>query len=358
MAAADPVSVVIPVHNGARWLPGVLAAIARECAGRPHEVIIVDDGSTDRSAAVCRMSGVAHLWLVDGPRRGAAAAINEGLRQARFAFVAQIDQDVIVQAGWLSTLLAAMADPGVAAAQGWYRTDRSAPALCRVMAMDLEQRYARIPSGATDHVCTGNVLWRRAAIVEVGLLDETLGYGYDNDLSYRLVAAGYRLRICPAATSLHRWREGLLGYLSQQYGFGYGRLDLVGRHRWRVSGDAVSPAVMMAHPILMAIAVALGGAAVIASLAGADAARFTAASLLVIGALIAERSVAAFGALRRWRDPAALLFPFAHLARNLAWVAAMICWCARRVAQRASLPSHSMRPRPDERRRPLLMDER
>ena len=49
----------------------------------------------------------------------------------------------------------------------------------------------------------------------MGLLDESLGYGYDNDLSYRLSAAGHRLVIRREAASVHRWREGLTGYLSQ-----------------------------------------------------------------------------------------------------------------------------------------------
>ena len=63
------------------------------------------------------------------------------------------------------------------------------------MSLDLEQRYARIDDGRSDHVCTGNVIWRLDAIRRVGGLDETLGYGYDNDLSYRLNGAGYHLVI-------------------------------------------------------------------------------------------------------------------------------------------------------------------
>ncbi len=89
---------------------------------------------------------------------------------------------------------------------------------------------------AVDHVCTGNTVYRAEALARVGLLDESLGYGYDNDLSYRLGAAGYALAFCRDARSRHRWREGLAGYLTQQYGFGYGRLDVVAAHPDRVGG--------------------------------------------------------------------------------------------------------------------------
>ena len=85
------------------------------------------------------------------------------------------------------------------------------------MALDLEQRYDRL-SDEVDHVCTGNTAYRAEALAAVGLLNEELGYGYDNDLSYRLGAAGYRLLFCRDARSRHRWREGLAGYLSSSTG--------------------------------------------------------------------------------------------------------------------------------------------
>ncbi len=69
--------------------------------------------------------------VIDGPRRGAAAAVNTGLRLARFDLVAQIDQDVIVQPGWFAALIDALDDPQVAAAQGWYRHATRRPRRCR-----------------------------------------------------------------------------------------------------------------------------------------------------------------------------------------------------------------------------------
>lgn len=340
-----PVSVVVPVCNGARWLPDVLAAIRADLRDRRHEILVVDDGSDNASAAICARLGDPDLRLVDGPRRGAAAAVNAGLRLARFDLVAQIDQDVIIRPGWFDVLIDALRNPQVAAAQGWYITDPAAPALARVMGMDLEQRYARIAGGGTDHVCTGNVLWRLDAVRHVGLLDESLGYGYDNDLSYRLTAAGYRLVICREATSLHRWRDGIGGYLAQQYGFGYGRLDLVRKHRARVGGDAVSPAVMMAHPVVMTAALALLVGAALAWLrAGAVMPWLLGAAALTM-LLAGERAVAGLVAAGRWRDPAALLFPVVHLLRDVAWVVAMVRWTARRVVGAPWAPAHSMRPR-------------
>lgn len=343
--ADTAVSVIVPVLNGGRWLPDVLEAIRGELANRRHEILVVDDGSQDESVAVCRRLGGDAVQIVDGPRRGAAAAVNAGLRLARFPLVAQIDQDVIVQPGWFDVLLEALSDPTVAAAQGWYVTDPTAPALARVMSLDLEQRYERIAHGDTDHVCTGNVVWRLEAVRAVGLLDETLGYGYDNDLSYRLIAAGHRLTIREQARSVHRWRDGWASYLSQQYGFGYGRIDLVTRHRRRVHGDAVSPRMMMAHPLVMATALAASGCGVVAALTARPSWPWLLASVALVGLLAIERALAGVSAARRWRDPAALLFPVVHLLRDLVWVWAMARWLMRRVVGAPLTPAHSMRPR-------------
>jgi hypothetical protein len=342
----DGVTFVVPVRNGAPWIRATLDAIAAQADGRPIEIIVVDDRSRDDSAARLReLARTYPLRIVDGEGRGAAAAINAGVRAATHPVICQVDQDVVVQPGWMRRLVEELEDPEVAAAQGYYATDPAAPFFARAMNLDLEQRYAAIDGCDTDHVCTGNAAYRAAALRRVGLFDETFGYGYDNDLSYRLRAAGYRLTFCREARSVHRWREGLPGYLAQQYGFGYGRLDLVAKHPRRVSGDAVSPSGMMAHPVVMAAALAGLVAAAVLAAAGGPWAMAAAASAALVAGLALERLAAGVAAARRFRDLAPLAFPPLHLVRDLAWVAAMAMWLARRMAGRPPRPSDSMRPR-------------
>jgi glycosyltransferase involved in cell wall biosynthesis len=340
------VSFVIPVHNGARWIQQVLAAIADQADDRPMEIIVVDDASRDDSVERVRSwRPPCPLRIIAGAGKGAAAALNTGVRTAVHPIVCQVDQDVILRRGWMQSLVACLDDPSVAAVQGYYTYDRGATLLARVMNRDLEQRYAAIAGDETTHVCTGNAAYRASALVEVGLFDETLGYGYDNDMSYRLAAAGYRLRLCRDARSVHRWREGIPGYLVQQYGFGYGRLDLVFRHRGRFRGDSVSPAAMMVHAPLMAAAVGGLLAAGVLAAVGGPASVLTWFSLLIVAGLVGERSAAAVAAARRFGDLTPLAFPIVHLARDLVWVAAIAMWLARRFGRRPTAPAHSMRGR-------------
>src|SRR5204862_1685242 len=106
---------------------------------------------------------------------------------------------------------------------GRYVTDATDGPWALAAGYDLELRYARLRHRRLDHVCTGNTAYRLEALRAVGGFDPSFGYGYDNDLSYRLVARGFLLVFCPEAKSIHRWRAAPGAYLRQQYGVGYGR---------------------------------------------------------------------------------------------------------------------------------------
>ena len=337
------VSIVIPVRNGAGCLDATLDAVFGLSHDLPFEVIAVDDGSIDGSLNLLQRTALTRpLRIVTSDQRGAAAALNIGIRAASYPLIAQIDQDVVVGREWLRLLVAELEDPAIAAAQGQYVVDATARPIARAMALDLEDRYRAIDK-LTDHVCTGNAIYRASALHQVGLFDESIGYGYDNDMSYRLTAAGYRLAFCREAHSHHRWRDTLGGYLSQQYGFGYGRLDVVAKHPHRAAGDAVSPTAMMVHGAVMTLAVLLWLAAVVVGAVGQPTGGLALAGVFLVLTLAAERGWAATRAMRCSGDGvAALLFVPLHLARDIAWVAAIAMWAMRRVMRRPSSPTHSM----------------
>ena len=346
MGTLTGITVVMPVRNGAETLADTLMAIEAQAAGpRPLEIIVVDDGSRDRSREIVdAFARRTPVRVLEGPRRGAAAAVNCGIRAARHPVIAQIDQDVALEPGWLERVVELFADPRVGAVQGRYTTHPDDSFFARVTALDLEQRYDRL-STEVDHVCTGNTAYRASALADVGLLDERLGYGYDNDLSYRLGAAGYRLVFCHEARSRHRWREGLAGYLTQQYGFGYGRIDLVSAHPGRVGGDDVSPLAMMSHPVVAALTLVMTASWLWASWLGINAAPVGWSALALVSGLAGERAVAGVRAWRKYGDTAALGFPLVHLARDFAWVAAIAVWSWRHLSGRTGGPAASMTPR-------------
>jgi glycosyltransferase involved in cell wall biosynthesis len=84
------VSVIIPVFNGGKYLAAALESVSNQSLP-PAEILVVDDGSRDRSADIARsFSGVT---LISEPHRGLAAARNRGIRQASGDYLAHLDAD-------------------------------------------------------------------------------------------------------------------------------------------------------------------------------------------------------------------------------------------------------------------------
>src|SRR4029077_15568818 len=111
---------------------------------RPMQVIVVDDGSSDRSPEILKeYASVGRIVVVPGEGRGAAAAINTGIRHAIHPIICQVDQDVIIHPGWMSRLAAQLDQADVAAAQGYYVAPANASLWSRVMGLDLQQRYGQ-----------------------------------------------------------------------------------------------------------------------------------------------------------------------------------------------------------------------
>ncbi|WP_284165894.1 glycosyltransferase family 2 protein [Frigidibacter sp. SD6-1] len=89
-------SIVIPAKNEAGNLPALLDGIGAACAGVQHEVIVVDDGSTDDSIAMltARMAGQGNLRLLRHDRSGGqSAAVHSGVRAARGPVICTLDAD-------------------------------------------------------------------------------------------------------------------------------------------------------------------------------------------------------------------------------------------------------------------------
>lgn len=97
--AAGRVSVVIPVHNAARWVEDCIASFESQTAVAPDQVICIDDGSSDGSADILDelASRYPNLQVVHQPCRGVSAARNEGLARATGDYVLFADADDFVE---------------------------------------------------------------------------------------------------------------------------------------------------------------------------------------------------------------------------------------------------------------------
>ena len=116
--AALSVSVVVPCFNEERYIGEVLENLARQRAGGPFEIIVVDGMSTDGTrAAVLRFAEAnpaAGVRLVDNPARNIPAALNRGIEAAHGSVIARMDAHAVPSENYLRDCLNGLEREGVA----------------------------------------------------------------------------------------------------------------------------------------------------------------------------------------------------------------------------------------------------
>jgi GT2 family glycosyltransferase len=209
------VSIVIPNWNGARWLPGCLAALARQ-QHPPDEVIIVDNGSTDGSLEYLHAEHPEVRVVEMGHNTGFARAANRGIELARTDLVALINTDVELAEDWVARMSAALrAEPaaGAVASKMLVLDDPTmvydaGDILRRDGACEQRGRFMRDDGrfntpGDVFGACAGAAVYRREAVLGVGGFDERyFAYLEDVDLALALRLDGWTCLYEPAV-SLH-----------------------------------------------------------------------------------------------------------------------------------------------------------
>lgn len=203
-------SIVIPAYNEEKYLPAclndVLAEVARSRDPDDIEVLVVDNASTDATAAIAdAMPGVS---VVHEPVKGLTRARQAGLEAASGDIIAFVDADTRMPAGWIGRVLRAFErTPNVVCVSGPYIYYDAAPwqrAMVRLYWIFLASpaywmtRYM---------VVGGNFAVRRSALKEIGGFDTSIAfYGEDTNIARRLKATGrvkFLLRL-PMPTSSRR----------------------------------------------------------------------------------------------------------------------------------------------------------
>ena len=216
------VSAVVVTYNAMPWLERCLASVAR------YETVVVDHGSTDGTLQLVRERFPA-AKLVEQPNRGLAAGWNTGMRHAGGRYFLILNADAWVLAGGVERLVAFADEHPDAAVVGprllnpdgsLQRSVRAFPTAWRLATEYLFLRklaprsrllnefYAagfehdEVREG--DFVMGACMLVRRAAVAEVGPLDENFFlFSEETDWCYRFRAAGWRVLFYPGAEVVH-----------------------------------------------------------------------------------------------------------------------------------------------------------
>ena len=223
------VSVVVCVYNGAATLRACLASLGR-LDYPDYETIVVDDGSTDATAAIA--GEFAGVTLLRQPNGGLSHARNVGLRAATGTVVAYTDCDCEADEDWLFRLVVALEQTGLAGVGG----PNLAPADEGVVAACVGRgpggpAHVLLDDLRAEHVPGCNMAFRRDALRAVGGFDAQFrAAGDDVDLVWRLQDSGRGVAFAPAAQVWHRRRGTVGAYLAQQRGYGRAEALLQFKH--------------------------------------------------------------------------------------------------------------------------------
>lgn len=235
------ISVVIPAYNAEATIGACVTALRKQVYDRPYEIIVVDDGSIDKTPEVARENGATVITI---PNSRPAAARNTGIRTAKGEIVCCTDADCVPSPNWLCEITAPFGDSTVAACKGTYTTRQPHP-VARFVQLEYEDKYDLLrDSESIDFIDTYSAAYRRDVLLANDGFDECFDYLEDQELSFRLASRGYKMVFQPTAVVEHFHSATLGSYLRKKRLIGYWKAQVVRRFPNRMVKDSHTPQVM------------------------------------------------------------------------------------------------------------------
>lgn len=236
---AETISVIICTRNGRSRIGACLDALRHQTLPA-HQVIVVDDGSTDGTADLVERDFPEVILLRLEPS-GLSAARNAGAEAATGSILAFTDDDCEPDRDWIAGVAEGFARGWDAVGGPNLPPPPQSPAEAVVAAAPGAPSHVMLDDEEAEHLPGCNISVRRTAYFDIGGFDPIFRTaGDDVDFCWRLRDKGYRLGFAPTAFVWHHRRPSLRGYLKQQIGYGKAEALLIAKHprRFTESGDA------------------------------------------------------------------------------------------------------------------------
>lgn len=254
------VSVIVCAYNAERTMDSCLASL-QELNYPNYEVIVVNDGSSDRTLEITQRYD--YVRLISQENKGLSVARNVGMTAATGEIVAYTDSDCMADPDWLTYLVAKFLSSGVAAVGGPNLSppeDSLVPA-CVAVSPGVPT-HILLSDEVAEHIAGCNMAFRREVLEEINGFNPIFRTaGDDVDICWRVQDRGYTIGFSPTAIVWHFRRNTVVAYLKQQQGYGKAealvyfqhpyRFNLLGQPSWlgRIYGD-LSAFLRIGQPII------------------------------------------------------------------------------------------------------------
>ncbi|MBN2482649.1 MAG: glycosyltransferase [Candidatus Omnitrophica bacterium] len=213
------VSVYIPCFNAEEYIAGCLQAIMVQ--DHPiEEIVVVDDGSTDRTADIVRKFPVT---LIQHPsNKGLVASRNTALQNLRGEYIASLDADCIPERDWLSRLMENFSSEKIAGVGGRLLESYAHDPVDRWRAVHMKQEWGEQKDDSVPFLFGSNNVFRKKALYSVGFYDERYRNNYEDvDISRRLKQKDHLLMYEPAARVFHLKKDTISSLFHSFWSWNY-----------------------------------------------------------------------------------------------------------------------------------------
>ena len=187
-------SVVIPLYNKEKSIYKTLQSVCEQ-SYTDIEILVVNDGSTDKSAVVVESYPDTRIRLIQKENGGVCSARNRGIREVKGEYIALLDADDLWNMRYLEEQMRMIHDFPEAAMWGINFAEVSDGKLIRRLETGLPdgyrgyvENYFEMKGRVSDLFCSSSVVIRKEVFDKVGVFDERLKYSEDNDMWWRIIA--------------------------------------------------------------------------------------------------------------------------------------------------------------------------
>jgi len=234
-AFRPPLSVIIAAYNEDKVIEATLQSLLKSEYPGEFEIVVVDDGSKDETAARAESLQSARVRVVRQENTGKAGALAHGFALAKHDVLVLLDADTQFQPDTLTHLVQALEDPKVGAVSGHARVGNLRTWMARFQSLEyicgfnLDRRAYDQINAITVVPGAVSALRREAVVQAGGFASDTIAE--DTDLTLSLHRAGWRVTYTPEAVAWTEAPESIKTLSRQRFRWAFGTMQCLWKHR-------------------------------------------------------------------------------------------------------------------------------